>query len=310
MEHLKKNHDLGLPDWGPYKKKYIGISHLPDKEKGFRFDLSVFPGFYRRKVDVPNVMWESDYHPWEATPDLSYYAHRHELEWKDRVYCDISFSEMTSSSRLIRCECVNKVNRNQNIVLHYMASLHFPLHHAHAKDFLRPSEVSLPKEGIWIDALDYDDLTYAIPRPTDQLVPDGFFRSEIRDNYFTNGSGIGHGFGNDQGDKVSFRFTVHAGKKDAMLVFRYRLKQSAQATFNAQGIIDRPIVFDGGNDFETKNISLGELESGTHQLQLISDGNSPIELDGFAIVEKSEDLFFQQSDWSKIPDIELGPVKK
>ena len=88
---LRSSHDLRLPDWGPYTKKYHGISHIPDPKLGLRFDLSVFPGFYRRQVLVPNAKWESGYHPWEAAPDLSYYSHRYELEWKDQVYCDVSF---------------------------------------------------------------------------------------------------------------------------------------------------------------------------------------------------------------------------
>ena len=45
---LAHTHDLRLPDWGPYTKKYTGISHLPDPKSGLRFDLSVFPGYYRR----------------------------------------------------------------------------------------------------------------------------------------------------------------------------------------------------------------------------------------------------------------------
>lgn len=68
FEELRNNHDLRLPDWGPYTKKYMGISHLSDKNNGIRFDLSVFPGFYRKRVEIPNVLWESSYHPWEASP--------------------------------------------------------------------------------------------------------------------------------------------------------------------------------------------------------------------------------------------------
>ncbi len=85
-DSLAHSHDLRLPDWGPYTKKYIGVSHMPERTRGLRFDLSVFPGYYRRQVLVPNAKWESGYHPWEAAPDLSYYSYRYELEWKDQVY--------------------------------------------------------------------------------------------------------------------------------------------------------------------------------------------------------------------------------
>src|SRR3954465_2295122 len=113
-------HDLNLPAWGPYTRRYIGVSHIADARRGLRFDLSVFPGFYRRKVDVPNVMWESDYHPWEAAPDLSYFSHRHELQWRDEVYCDIAFARLGEQARLFRCACVNNTDAPQNLVLHQM----------------------------------------------------------------------------------------------------------------------------------------------------------------------------------------------
>lgn len=69
-----QSHDLSLPAWGPYTKRYSGISHVPAANDGVRFDLSVFPGMYRRRVDVPNVRFESGFHPWAAAPDLSCYV--------------------------------------------------------------------------------------------------------------------------------------------------------------------------------------------------------------------------------------------
>jgi hypothetical protein len=75
--------------------------------QGLRFDIGILPGYYRRQMLVPNAKWESDHHPWEAAPDLSYYAYRYELEWKDQVYLDLSVSALSDSARLIRCELVN-----------------------------------------------------------------------------------------------------------------------------------------------------------------------------------------------------------
>jgi len=64
LPQLAGQHDLRLSAWGPYTKRYIGASHVPDVAAGLRFDLSVFSGLYRRAVNIPNVMWESGYHPW------------------------------------------------------------------------------------------------------------------------------------------------------------------------------------------------------------------------------------------------------
>ena len=134
-------HDLRLPDWGPYTKRYIGVSHVADQRRGLRFDLSVFPGFYRRRVDVPNVRWESGYHPLEAAPDLRYFAHRHELQGRDEVYCDIAYSAIDEQARLVCATCVNQSDAPQTLVLHWMASLNFPTLRANAT---RPT---LPRTG-------------------------------------------------------------------------------------------------------------------------------------------------------------------
>ena len=52
---LTGSHDLRLPAWGPYTKRYSGISHVPDVERGLRFDLSVFPAFHHRAPTIPTV---------------------------------------------------------------------------------------------------------------------------------------------------------------------------------------------------------------------------------------------------------------
>jgi len=307
MKELMNTHDLRLPDWGPYTKKYIGISHIADHEKGFRFDLSVFPGFYRRKVDVPNVMWESGYHPWEASSDLEFFEHRHQLEWKDQVYTDISFSAINEVSRLIRCECVNQTSHPQNLVLHYMASLDFPKHHSHSKEYLQSCEVRLPNSGVWIDALDYEALHLRYPKPLDHLVPDGYYRSEIRDHGFVNGSGIGKNFGQHEGDLVTYRFTVLEKLEEACVVFRFRLKHESRASFQLKGITDQCIQFVGSGDFQTAKIMVGSLEAGEYELTLVSTGEGAVELDGFACFHAYENVEFQLVNWSAVPEIITGP---
>ncbi len=38
---LNKSFDVSAPAWGPYSKKYAGISHIADPQLGTRFDFSV-----------------------------------------------------------------------------------------------------------------------------------------------------------------------------------------------------------------------------------------------------------------------------
>lgn len=309
MNPNKNPHDLDLPDWGPYTKKYIGISHVADKEKGIRFDLSVFPGYYRRKVDVPNVMWESDYHPWDAAPDLSFYTHRHELEWKERVYSDISFVRMARNQNLVRCELVNNTTSNQSLVLYWMGSIHFPSLKAHGEP-MEAAEIRMPDKGIWIDALDYDHLEYATKRHNDFLTYDGYFRGEERVPGFVNGSGLGQGFGKETADRVRYRLNVAEPFRDAVLMIRYRLKAKDQNQLILSGLIQSDIKLTGSGGIDCCCVPIGAMESKEYVLELASAGGDPVCLDGLMIVEREnlEQVQFTLVDWDPQPEMLAGPV--
>lgn len=303
MKQLEENHDLDLPDWGPYTKKYIGISHIPNKANGFRFDLSVFPGFYRRKVDIPNVKWESGYHPWEASSNLDYFSYRHELEWKDHVYTDISYSRKDDNSRLIRIECVNNTSNYQDLVLHLMASMNSPS--------TLCTKVKLPKEAVWIDALDYSDIKCAVTYPTENLMPDGLYRGEVRNDMFVNGSGLGRGFGENNGDAVYYKVSLKNSIADAVMILRYRVPMGNTAKFSLEGIRSECVCFEGKYDFSTINLSIGDLQKGEYCFSLTSMANEPVELDGFVIVssDKVNEVKFTTAKFSAVPKILAGTHK-
>ena len=312
FQNLKNTHDLSLPDWGPYSKRYIGISHIPDKSSGVRFDLSVFPAFYRRKVSVPNVLFENDYHPWEASPNLEYFSFRHELEWKDQVYTDISYSEISPNARLIKLNCVNNTGNNQNLAIHFMASLDFPAikkNNIYAP--INPAEIKLPPGAKWVDAIDYDDLKFFKTRPQDNLVYDGKMRGEIRADGFINGSGIGLNFGQDKGDLVRYKITIDKQLEDAQLFLRFKLDADKQVKFVASGIVDEEVTFEGKDGFSTKIINLGKLKAGTYDLSLTSQGGTAIELDGFTVTESDQvdKITIVEKKWNYTPQIIDGPVK-
>ncbi|MGE5410647.1 MAG: hypothetical protein ACM3MI_06780, partial [Clostridiales bacterium] len=312
FRNLEGTHDLTLPDWGPYSKRYIGVSHIPDKKSGIRFDLSVFPGFYRRKVSVPNVLFENDYHPWEASPNLEFFSFRHELEWKDQVYTDISYSEISSKARLIRIECNNNTTNNQNLALHFMASVNFPpIKEYSVYTPIYPGVIKLPEGAKWIDALDYKELRFFKSRPQDDLVYDGKMRGEIRDDGFINGSAIGDNFGLDKGDFVSYRITVEKKLSSAALFIRYKLSSANRLTLKAEGLINREITLQGHDGFSSEVIDLGKIEAGTYDLKLTSLGGSSVSIDGFVVTESSliSQIKIEQKKWNPIPEVIQGPTK-
>ncbi len=312
LKYMQDTHDLSLPDWGPYSKRYIGISHIPDETSGMRFDLSVFPGFYRKKVFVPNVLFESDYHPWESSPNFEYFSFRHEMVWKDKVYTDISYSTMTEKSRLIRIDCVNNTKDNQSMVLHFMASMNFPpLKEYSPYNSLHPGIISLPGSAKWVDALNYEDLNFARPRPQDNLVYDGKMRGEIRADGFVNGSGIGMGFGADKGDEVLYKITIAKTINNAVLYIRYNLDKNKQASFNISGLITEQVTLKASRKgFSSRVLSIGQIVPGTYNLVLRSNGNSEIELDGFTVVDstQADQIKIKRKEWNPVPQIIKGPV--
>lgn len=301
--------DLDLPAWGPYTKKYLGISHVSDRERGLRFDLSVFPGLYRRRVDVPRVTWESGYHPWEASADLEYFCHRHELEWKDRVYADISFSRVDDHGRLVRAELVNNTDLEQSLTLHLMASLHFPPVRTYSEENLEPGTVSLPPGVAWTPALDYADLRFARPRPQDHLGVDGLFRAEARDHGFVDGQAVGLGFGLDAGDTVAWALGADP-RPDAAVLIRYRLAAGQRLGWRVEGAAEASLVWSGTGEFATALVATGARAAGL--LRLTSEGGAAVEIDGLACGSRAAlaGVSFGRTRWNPVPEALPGPTEK
>ena len=309
---LKYKHDLNLPEWGPYTKRYIGVSHIPDVKKGIRFDLSVFPGFYRREVKLPHVFYESGFYPWEASPNLEFFSFRHELEWKDQVFTDISYSKWGNDARLIKIDCVNNTTLPQSLVLHFMASINFPS----IKEYdpytpLEYSTIQLPENTIWVDAHHYKDIKLAHTSPTDNLVYDGKLRCEIRDHGLVNGAGIGDDFGSTVGDAVEYEIDIKNPSKTNVLLLRYKLPEGKSASLQLSGMINETLDLAGTGSYEIKKTGLNQLQQGKNNLKIMAASNTPIALDGFALVEDKDidDIEIEPVKWDYIPVLEKGPVE-
>ena len=69
---------IKMPLWGPYSKKYMGISHIAQnlEDEGARFDFIIHPTIWNSSTPVPNVTVPSSYHLWECAADYSYFSYR------------------------------------------------------------------------------------------------------------------------------------------------------------------------------------------------------------------------------------------
>ena len=312
LSALSNSHDLRLPAWGSYTKTYNGISHVTNQEKGYRFDLAVFPGHYRREVMVPNVNWEGGFHPWEAAPDLSYFSYRYELEWKDRVFCDVSFSKLSEAARLVRVELVNRTLLTQNLVLHLVASFNYPYVRPYTTEPAQKAIVRLPPGAVWVNAVDCTEVKFAKPRANDSLVPDGLRRGEVRDHGFVSGGGIGAGFGKQPGDRIRLKVRLEKPMTDGRLLLRFRNLTKEPAMLRGGGLAHGELTLPPGNDFQIASLAVGAVKSGPHDLAFGVVKGAGIELDGFALAEAAVagQVSFAPTVFQWTPQILPGPVEQ
>lgn len=290
-----KPHDLNLPQWGPYSKQYMGVSHIANDERGMRFDLAVCPGVYRRALSIPNVTWESGFHPWEAMPDLSYYTMRYELEWKDQVYADITCVQKDASSRLLRCHFVNASGMDTNVVLHAMASMHY------ADSATYDVEPVVGENAVWVDALDYTDLHYESPTPQDNLVYDALRRGEEKVPGFTRGSGLGHHFGASGLDRVAYAPKV-ARPGHYSLSIRYRSQGKPVGLRIVCGGKTEDVTLPATGDCaQVASFALGALGGGTCRMEIQAAG--PILLDGFGLHSTADAMQFAEIPRMREPEL-------
>lgn len=112
------SHDIrSLDQWGPYSKRYHGISHIDNLSSGIKVEFCIVPGQYRRNFRVPFALSESGAHPWYVSPDMKIIRYRQDLEWKDRIFVDVTYHILDSARVLVSSRCVNNTDIIQNVNL-------------------------------------------------------------------------------------------------------------------------------------------------------------------------------------------------
>ncbi|MDE5996305.1 MAG: hypothetical protein K2G56_05240, partial [Eubacterium sp.] len=276
-----------MPLWGPYSKKYMGISRIVESQakEGARFDFIVHPTIWNSSVPVPNVTIPSNYHLWHCNGDYSYYSYRYELMWKDMIYADVSFTKMNDEAYLMRCKFVNNTDLKQNCVLNAFSALEYPNVYV--------CELSLPEKCMLINALDYDEFTYAVSRPWDNQNTDGMKKGQFADYRFYGGFGLGDRcenyhvpilnlkpFGCEKGDKA--RYTVSAEDfENPVVTVRYRTVEGGEAEFMLNG---EKVVLPESEELTLVTFPYDSSDT----LVFESLGTAGIELDFFAITEKDD----------------------
>lgn len=279
-----------MPLWGPYSKKYMGISRVVDSdaESGARFDFSIHPTIWNSSVPVPNVTIPSSYHLWHCKPDYSFFSYRYELMWKDQIYSDVSFSKINDEAYLMRCRFVNNTDLKQNCVLNAFSSMEFP------KPFY--CRLQLPEKAVFLNANDYAEYSYANPRPWDNENPDGMHKGQFSDCRFYGGFGLGDRcenyhvpvlnlkpFGCEKGDRVSYQYNCRdINFEKPVLVIRYRTTADEDARFMVNGM---EAVLPASDELAFACVKTALNGS----ICLESLGAGGVELDFLAVVESGDE---------------------
>lgn len=273
-----KKSQIRMPLWGPYSKKYMGLSRIVDDRaaEGARYDFVVHPTLWNSATPVPNVTVPSGYHLWSCDEDFRFYSYRYELMWKDQIYADVSYTRLDEESYLMRCRFVNDTDLSQNCILNIFGALEFPAPEHCA--------LQLPGDAALVDANDYTQYTYAKPRPWDNENPDGMHKGEFADGNFYHAHGLGdrcenyhvdflglEPFGCTAGDKVVYTLPS-LRPTGATLLLRYRTVTPGAAAFTVNGVAaELP---------ESDSLTFAALPyDGADTLTLESRGGAGVELD-------------------------------
>ncbi len=272
---------MALPDWGPYSDRSVGVSHIPAANNGIRFDVAVQPSLYFRNLTpLANVKRESGYHPWRATPDLSYYSYRFELEWKDRVFCDVAVCKVDERSRLIKAEFVNNTGSNRSLALNIFSSITYP--------YERKVAAVLPAMVEWYRAPDYQQFLESVKPWNYNLVYDGQLRGQVRDESSVSNTAIICGR-NGKGTLI-YKVSNNRRLKNGVIVIRAKAISGSGAIL--QPVVNRrllkPITIQRSDGYSIAEIDVDDLPNGDFDFSLETMNNTICRIDGFVLVKRTE----------------------
>lgn len=177
-----KNYDLRLGRFGPYNKDYLGVCHIADEEVGATFNVELFPGFFRRSILTSHSICDQGLKIWGSNANLTHFVYRYEMEWKDRVYCDVDFIITDDKHCDISCKFVNNTDIWQTVNMNLCASLQYPAI-KNGTEFVCYKKICkaiLSNGCVFIDAVDYEDICC-----NQTLASDGKYIGEVEYNYAT-----------------------------------------------------------------------------------------------------------------------------
>ena len=295
-DYLENTHDLTLSDWGPYTKKYMGISHVTDKLKGIRFDVSISPAMYRYKVAIPDSRIFSDYYPLAASADLTYYKHRHSLVNKNDVYADIEFCVLDEKTVISCMTLVNNTGLPQNLAINFLAGLEYHPIDLSQDIYFNPNTVVLEDNEDWIEGTNLSDYSIAVKNCKDKLVPDGHLYGEIVGNHFINGNGFKSAFARHLDDSITYK--INENSKDyKYLTIRYLASNNFECEIRLSNGYKQSFMFKASKKKFVEVIVPIDIDSSVEEMQIVAKTTcETFVLDGFRLSNRHNILNIQSPE--------------
>ena len=293
------SHDVtSLSSWGPYSKKYSGITHIEDIRSGRRVDFTVIPGLYRRSYSVPNVLLESDCYPWKVNPSMTKITYRHQLEWKDRVYVDATYHVLDESHVLVEMSCVNNTDAHQNLLLHNVSSLHY------AENAPTVALVGA-EDALCVSGVNYSQYEPSVRRHDYGLVYDGWMRGEEVDKRSLNGTVLKTS--GNVGDYVEYDLRTGSSISDGMVALRYRTADGKPIKVLFEGTLSQEVELEGARDYQIMRLPCS-LFAGTNVLKMTTLVPGSLWIDVVMAGEKSiiEKIEVADSPLKYRPNVEIA----
>lgn len=289
-------HDnISLPLWGPYSKRFFGISHIADSEKGYRSDFFFVPSLYRKNPSLPLAKAPFHYTPWEADQILSYYSYRQQMMWKDILYMQGEFAALPrKNSFLCRASLVNQLDCDVEFTLHFFSMLALN----DAENFLLKSAENL----LWLDAGKYTSLSMENPSYYEGINLDGYRNGCWKDPSAIHAVATISSFGEGKGDFI--QWDLSAPVRNKKLFIRYKLTSQEKITILVNG--KKVILPKSANEYAIAGAGSFSGEKVILSFAVPLAKNSGFFLDGIAL---GENLEIQKAPRLSIPEIYRGKAK-
>lgn len=297
-EAMDRAHDPDLPAWGPYGKLYAGAAHVPGFASGLLWNYSFMPTLFRRRAEAAALRWESGHHPWEAAPDYSYWKYRHELIWKDELFCDVEYCAAEDGGVLVRAEFVNNTPVPQNVALHHIAFLSRPGRRPKEDAPLVPCEVRGTGGARWLPALGYRELSFPHRRERDGLELAAAIKGEVPVDGFVSGFGLAE-FAEAAGSVAVYDCGEISGSM--RLLVRAWVPVDGRVRLAFEGGLHGGVEIEGAGEIQVVEAGIQPGDgSGEIRVRCVQ-GCEGARLDGFALLPPGGDVAFESVDWDAEP---------